>query len=318
MTQMAAARLVATPQSPIPPGAEVAIIQGVGGVALRAALFARSGDVCGSVVISPGRTEPIEKYFEIVAELQARGLVVLVHDWRGQGLSQRMLPDPLRGYAEDWRAYVADHKTVLSAYTDRLPAPRIALAHSMGGCMVALALSDEPLIHGALFASPMFAINLGHRPAWMAPAMAWIQRVLGHRTDYLPGQSPDPLHDQLDLMTHDRVRYERHQDQIRACPALAIAGATWGWMGAALGAMAQANRPATAAGIAVPLVILTAAEDQVVINAPAERFATRAPQGRCVEVAGSRHEIMMELDPVRAVFWSEFDALLAQLRSPTV
>jgi lysophospholipase len=140
--------------------------------------------------------------------------------------------------------------------------------------------------------------------------------ALGRRGDYLPGQSGDPFHDQFALMTHDQVRYDRHLAQIRACPDLAIAGATWGWMGAALGAMAQVNRPSTATSIAVPLVILAGTEDRVVVNTPAQAFAARAPQGRYVEVPGSRHEIMMEVDAVRTVFWSEFDALQAKVSSP--
>lgn len=316
MTQAGAARLVGTPAAPVPAGAVVEIFKGADGAPLRAALFPAENPR-GAVILSPGRTEPIEKYFEVVGELRARGLTVLVHDWRGQGLSHRLLPDRVKGYAVGWQDYVADHRLLVSVFEDRLPAPRIALAHSMGGCLVALALADEPRIHGALFTAPMFAINLGKRPAWLAPAMAWTQNALGRGADYLPGQPSDPLHDQLKLMTHDTTRYARHLDQVRACPDLAIAGATWGWMAAALGAMAQANRPRTAAGIAVPLTILTGAEDRVVVNAPAAIFAARAPQGRHVEVPGSRHEIMMEVDAVRATFWREFDALAERVRRPS-
>jgi lysophospholipase len=50
---------------------------------------AEKGANRGSVVVSPGRSEPIEKYFEVVQDLLDRGFVVLVHDWRGQGLSHR-------------------------------------------------------------------------------------------------------------------------------------------------------------------------------------------------------------------------------------
>jgi alpha-beta hydrolase superfamily lysophospholipase len=46
---------------------------------------APDGPPRGSVVVSPGRSEPIEKYFEVVQDLLDRGFVVLVHDWRGQG-----------------------------------------------------------------------------------------------------------------------------------------------------------------------------------------------------------------------------------------
>ena len=40
--------------------------------------------VRGTVVLSPGRTEPIEKYYEVIGNFLARGWCVLTHDWRGQ------------------------------------------------------------------------------------------------------------------------------------------------------------------------------------------------------------------------------------------
>ena len=46
----------------------------------------------GTVCIFPGRTEFIEKYFEVVRDLRARGFAVAVLDWRGQGLSDRARP----------------------------------------------------------------------------------------------------------------------------------------------------------------------------------------------------------------------------------
>src|SRR3954454_10989135 len=54
---------------------------------LRAARFAPPSTPRGSVILSTGRSEPIEKYGEVIGELLARGFVVLAHDWAGQGLS---------------------------------------------------------------------------------------------------------------------------------------------------------------------------------------------------------------------------------------
>ena len=76
-------------------------------------------------MVSPGRTEPIEKYLELTGDLLARGFAVLVHDWRGQGLSQRVLPDRLAGHAAGFDAFVGDYR----AHPDRL---RGAAAASLG------------------------------------------------------------------------------------------------------------------------------------------------------------------------------------------
>ena len=85
------APLVDTPEAPVPDRAEAEWYLGAGGTKLRAALFRPDGPARGSVVLSGGRTEPIEKYFETIGDFTSRGFVVLAHDWRGQGLSARLI-----------------------------------------------------------------------------------------------------------------------------------------------------------------------------------------------------------------------------------
>src|SRR5207342_3686490 len=89
------APLIETPDAKAPAGGEASWYTGAGAARLRAALFTPPGRPRGSIVLSGERTEPIEKYYEVIGELMDRGFVVLAHDWRGQGLSQRDLPDPL-------------------------------------------------------------------------------------------------------------------------------------------------------------------------------------------------------------------------------
>jgi lysophospholipase len=133
--------LIATPESPVPAGGRAEWVSGAGGLRLRAALFPTAKSLRGSVVLSTGRTEPIEKYFEVVEELQARGFMVLVQEWRGQGLSGRELDDRLYGHAHGFAPYLEDFHALLTAFEDRLPKPWIAVGHSMGGCLTLLALA---------------------------------------------------------------------------------------------------------------------------------------------------------------------------------
>ena len=96
--------LIATPKNPIPLGASVGYLKGKRGVRLRFArwpssLKQRHGTVC----VFPGRTEFIEKYFEVVGELRRRGFAVAVLDWRGQGGSSRLLKNSLKGHARRLR-----------------------------------------------------------------------------------------------------------------------------------------------------------------------------------------------------------------------
>ena len=97
------APLMGVPGAAAPPGGQGEWFRGAGGLRLRAAFWTPSTLVAakprGTVVLSPGRTEPIEKYFELIGNFLARGWCVLAHDWRGQGLSARLLPDRLKGHA---------------------------------------------------------------------------------------------------------------------------------------------------------------------------------------------------------------------------
>jgi len=133
------APLIETAEARAPPGGAAAWYAGAGGAKLRAALFAPQRRPRGSIILSGGRTEPIEKYYEFIGECLDRGFVVLAHDWRGQGLSKRELPDPLKGHARGFRPYLDDFRALLETYEDRLPKPWIAVGHSMGGCLTLLA-----------------------------------------------------------------------------------------------------------------------------------------------------------------------------------
>ena len=115
--------LIETPQAKAPAGGEADWFTGAAGTRLRAALFTPPGRTRGSIVLSGGRTEPIEKYYETIADFLERGFVVLAHDWRGQGLSNRDLPDRLKGHAKGYKPFLDDYQALLRTYQTRLPKP---------------------------------------------------------------------------------------------------------------------------------------------------------------------------------------------------
>ena len=113
------APLMGVPGGEPPPGGHGDWFRGAGGMRLRAALWTPSASVAktprGTVVLSAGRTEPIEKYYELIGNLLARGWSVLAHDWRGQGLSARLLPDRLKGHARAVEEFLDDYGRLLDA-----------------------------------------------------------------------------------------------------------------------------------------------------------------------------------------------------------
>ena len=61
------------------------------GVRLRLGYWPTTTDVRGTIFLFPGRTEYIELQGRLACDLVARGFSVLTIDWRGHGLSQRLL-----------------------------------------------------------------------------------------------------------------------------------------------------------------------------------------------------------------------------------
>jgi lysophospholipase len=288
-------------------------IVGADGVRLRAALFPVAHAI-GSVVLSPGRTEPIEKYYEVVEELRARGFVVLVHDWRGHGLSQRLTEDPLRGHASGWQAYVGDFRRVLDAFADRLPGPWLAMGHSMGGGLTALALTEgETRFAAAVLSAPMFGVQVGQPPVRLVRAVIWLMLRSGQGEAYAAGAG-DPLGGSFEhnVLTHDRARWERTHALLVAHPELQLAHVTWGWLDFAF-KTAERLAEFPAGGLTLPLLVVTAAEERLVDNAAARAFVAKVPGARHVQIEGAYHELLMETDDRRAVFWAAFDRLVAEV-----
>ena len=311
----AAAPLVATADAPIPEGARAFWYEGAGGARLRAAIVPCEGPARGSVVLSPGRTEPIEKYFETAGELQARGFFVLLHDWRGQGLSHRVLPDRLKGHAAGHGDFLEDFRALLAEAQDQLPQPWVALGHSMGGALTALDLAraDQPFA-AALLTAPMMGLTAVRQLPRAAHLIARAAQGIGRAGDYVVKGAFNPMLGPFEgnILTHDARRYERYRAQLAACPDLALGGVTWGWLAFALGAGVALSLLAAARAVDIPVTVLAAGEDQLVLNAPSRAYAGRLRQGRYAEIAGAYHEMLMETDARRALVWREFDDLLAR------
>ena len=77
--------LVSIPANPVPDNVVAGTLKTPDGVSLRFARWAPPPGRKGTVCLFQGRAEFIEKYFETVRDLRARGFAVATLDWRGQG-----------------------------------------------------------------------------------------------------------------------------------------------------------------------------------------------------------------------------------------
>ena len=273
--------------------------------ALKIRIAHWTGGVRGTVFVLPGRSECIEKYFETIGDLIARGFSVAAIDWRGQGASSRLLPNPLKGHVGDFAEYLADFGALLSALEGEAPKPHLLLAHSMGANIAMRVLSEWPRFQGALFTSPMLGL-VQSGPAIAALAAIWPPEA------FVPGGAQfDPYTEAFasNPVTRDARRFQRNLAIIQTHRALALGGATGGWVKAALRSNALIGRPSFLARIKVPVVILTAAKEKIVSNREQARIAKRLTQGSQVVIADAYHELLQERDLIRAQVWHAFDVL---------
>lgn len=311
------APLLGTEAAPVPAGAAAEWYRGADGAQLRAALFPADGAARGSIVLSPGRTEPIEKYYEAAADLNRRGFVVLVHDWRGQGLAHRSLADRTLGHARGWRPFISDYGRMLAEFEERLPKPWVAMGHSMGGCLTLLALAEgaAPRFAAMALSAPMLDINTGGVPRGVASVLAWVLTRIGFGGQPVLGETPGLKAPDFasNALTHDPVRYDRNEGQVLAHPELGLGVPTWGWLDFAFAAIARLQVSPAVANLDLPCLIVTAGEERLVNNAGAAAVAARLPRVRLLNIEGAYHELLQELEPYRTRFWDAFDELVAAL-----
>lgn len=304
---------VRVPGNPEPEGAEELWLEGRDSLKLRALVAPAIGPSRGSVILFSGRTEFIEKYFEVICELQRRGFGVFTMDWRGQGLSAREQKNSLKGHFASFDDPVADLYAALRMNAAKLPRPHIVLAHSMGGAIALRALQTNKITaEGAVFSAPMWGIaNL----KGLAEDFARFMAQVGFGGMFVPGVETRWTKQTFkkNALTHDPERYARAQGLIGADKRLQLAGPTLGWVSAAIEALEGFRQPSALKHLRFPVTVMSAGEEALVDNKSHPEIAAMLPQAKHVTIPGAYHEIMMETDAIRAQFWAEFDAVADQV-----
>ena len=263
----------------------------------------------GSIIFCPGRTEFIEKYFETVHDLITRGFAVLIMDPRGQGLSSRLLPDPLKSYVDDFQDYCDDLALAVRIFKDDLPRPHIIMGHSMGGTIGLQAVLSGVLNPAAgVFSAPM--LELQDVEATFTARVLKLLSWAGLAKKSLPFQAQKrgiPVSFHTNKLTSDPNRYQLWAAYFENHKRLRVGPPTFGWLSAAIKAMKLVNT--NAKHLKIPALIVAAGADPIVTPASNEAFAAAAGVDY-LNVAGAKHELLIEKDEYRYQFWKGFDGFL--------
>jgi lysophospholipase len=306
--------LVEIPANPVPADTVVGTIKTPDGVELRYARWPPPAGRRGTVCLFQSRAEFIEKYFEVVRDLRSRGFAVAAIDWRGQGFSQRALRDRHKGHVRRFGDYVTDLETfVKEVVLPDCPPPFFALGQGMGATvMIEAAARGHRWFDRMVLSAPMIALA---QPALggAGPSIARALTLAGLGRIYVPGGGPTPGATAPfvgNILTSDPVRYARTAAILEAEPALGIGAPTVRWANAAFRSMEKLQEPSFAARLRQPMLLLAAGNDHIMSLPAIESFALNMRSGSHLIVPGALHEMLMEQDTYRRLFWAAFDAFV--------
>lgn len=267
----------------------------------------------GTVCLLGGRTEFMEKYFETIGRINQHGLDVFSFDWRGQGLSTRLIKNRYKGFIKSYDDYIKD----LSAFVENVflknaSRPYILMGHSMGGHIAIRYLHErEHIFKCAILMAPMIDIRTFPIPKKVLQYFSRIFVKAGYDKVYIAGN--DRLMEnefRCNSLTSDRNRFEKYRKMAIDHPNLVIGGVTFGWLNASFDSIDLLNHPGYVEKIKTKILIFTAEKDRVVCNDAQRRLCKRLPNCSLIKIQNSRHEILQEKDTIQEQFWRIFKHFL--------
>lgn len=301
-----------------PAGGTAQFVKTADGLRVRVGHFPCDG-ARGTVLLFPGRTEYIEKYGRTARDLTERGYAVLVIDWRGQGLADRLLDDPMVGHVQRFSDYQLDVQAmILTAEALELPRPWYLLAHSMGGAIGLRALHEGLAVEKASFSAPMWGISISAPLRPVAWALGWASASLGLGHGYAPGTKPtsyvatEPF--DANTLTTDREMFDYMRTHLEAVPEFGLGGPSLHWLYEAL---RECRDLAGRAAPDVPALTWLGGDEMIVDPSRIHDHKSRWPRGRLEQLPGARHEVLMEdaetrryvADTIAAFFDSPADGM---------
>ena len=270
----------------------------------------------GTIILQSGRTEFIEKYYEVISEFIQRGYAVAMMDWRGQGLSSRISRNKRIGHIDRFETYDNDLIKVMNKYfISKCPKPHIGFGHSMGGCLLtSYFISSENLFDKCILCAPMLSVRANALSRRIVNTLGLLEIVgLGSFPMRRPswdkenGWLEEPFEE--NALTTDKMRFNRTYQLLSRYPELGIKGMTVGWLKHAIKRTNKFKTLDWNQLIKKPLLLLDAKDDKLV-NSKLNKDLLGQSSLTTITSFNAQHEIMMEKDEIRREAWEAIDSFL--------
>ena len=265
------------------------------GIRVRTSFWA-ANDPVGTVFVFPGRADYIEKYGGLANFCLSNNLNVIAIDWRGQGLSARLLDDKNIGHIEDFKNYQNDVEVIINEAKDAgLVKPWIIFAHSMGGLIGLRTLHDNPVFEKVVFTSPMWGIQMPPILKSGASIIMSLISLIGKMETYAPTTSPETriLNEEYEFnkLTSDIRNFKLLRQQLIQHPDLQIGGPSSAWVSAALDEIEfQIGKepPIT------PALCFLGEKEEIIDNLAVREFCKNWDSCDLISIPDAKHDLLME------------------------
>ena len=264
----------------------------------------------GTVLIQQGHNEFIEKYYETIKELIKLKFSVVSFDWRGQGMSDKILEYINKQHISDFKLHDDDLNFIVENILIRyFPKPYVAIGHSMGGCILLSNLKKYDAIFSKMILS---APMLGFKYEFFLNFLLKLSQIFLKDDDFFLGSKPnygkETLFDDNELTT-DRDRYNRTLKLVRKKPEIRLWGVTTLWAKAVIKRL-KLIRKTDWSKIETDILFINCLEDKIVSQKSIVESAKLFKNSMLIQFKECKHEIFMENNKARQLLWREITHFL--------
>lgn len=270
----------------------------------RTSPYSNTSENC--LVVLPGRGEPLERYAEFFYDLSDYPLRIFALDHRGQGQSDRFLPDFEIGYVDRFENYAKDLDLFLNNVVEPAHCKNTYLfAHSLGAGISLYYLMNHPntIIKKVVLSSPMIKIQTKPVPFALAKPIAEAMEVIGNGAHYAVGQkkySPGNIDEfTMNRFTTSKNRFLSANLVYDAFLKAKLGGPSYHWVREVLNGTADIRKKYSS--FHLPTLLFRAGIELYSDEGEMEHFCKSIKDCQTIFFEKSKHEIINDRDESRTV-----------------